>query len=396
MLVKKTKTTKQLNNSKTEKNSYDIEQNTGSSEIENINKKAKNSVQNQNTSTEKGKGVGKKTKTTKQTSNLNTDKDLDDIEQNKLIKTSKIKKGTKESKRITKANPSKKMKRSPSIASTFVDSDVMSLHSDSDMQDLPSDFFSSQELIMSTIPKDEEELLLREKEIEIIVKEIRAEEKKIESKKNNPKNYTVMDKEIMKRKENEEKENILIETNITTQEKTQDRDDTKYPNKKDSQQSKKKINIISSVSVTPNESVIAKYSIRNLKMIDLNSDLHDPNPNKPFVGIQVKEDEPENTTEHPQQPTLYDVGDTVLARYFKNSWKYYVGTIKRVDANEKKYTISFHRAVGKNENVMFVVPKRIDEDYVPEENIVKTIELMQVNENPLQYVLLNDEDSVNF
>lgn len=67
-----------------------------------------------------------------------------------------------------------------------------------------------------------------------------------------------------------------------------------------------------------------------------------------------------------------------------------------MDTKERKYTISFHRAVGKNENVMFVVPKRIDEDYVPEENIVKTIELLQINENPLQYVLLNDEDSVYF
>lgn len=34
------------------------------------------------------------------------------------------------------------MKRLPSIASTFVDSDEISLHSDSNLQDLPSDFFT--------------------------------------------------------------------------------------------------------------------------------------------------------------------------------------------------------------------------------------------------------------
>lgn len=169
---KKTKTTKQSNNSKTEKIQYDIKQNTGSSELQKIDKKPENSAQNQNysTSSGKGKGVGKKTKTTKQT-NLKTEKDLDDKEQNKLIKTSKRKKETKESKRITKANPSKKIKRSPSIASTFVDSDEISFYSDSDLQNLPSDFFTDEELIMSTIPNEKEELLQREQEIERILKE---------------------------------------------------------------------------------------------------------------------------------------------------------------------------------------------------------------------------------
>ncbi|KOB78258.1 Uncharacterized protein OBRU01_02760 [Operophtera brumata] len=323
---------------------------------------------------------------------------------------------------------------SPSITSTFVDSDEISLRSDSDLEDLPSYFFTHLEkqkeaneeilrtsvgvgkktkttkltsnskaekdlddieqnnLIKTTILMDKEELILREKEIERIIKEIRAEEKAIE----NTKNYTVIEREISKVKENEGKENILIQTNIITQEKTQVRDDTKYPNKKDSNQSKKKVNIISSVLVTPDESAFTKYSIRNLKIINPKSDLCNPNPNKSLAGIQMKGDEQENTTEHPIQPTLYDVGDTVLTRYFKKTWIYYVGTIKSVDTNERKYTISFCRTVGKHENVMFVVPKRKDEDYVPEKNIVKTIELLQINENPVQYALLNDEDSVYF
>lgn len=63
----------------------------------------------------------------------------------------------------------------------------------------------------------------------------------------------------------------------------------------------------------------------------------------------------------------YDIGDTILARYYTNkNWKYYVGTVMNIKSNEpqNKYGISYYKTIRRNNNLKFVKPKRCDEDYI--------------------------------
>ncbi|CAG5059785.1 unnamed protein product [Parnassius apollo] len=92
----------------------------------------------------------------------------------------------------------------------------------------------------------------------------------------------------------------------------------------------------------------------------------------------------------------YKTGDTVLTRYYTKSWKYYVGVIENAYLATKKYTINYYKTIGRKGNVKFVVPKRKDQDCVPEVSIVKEIELLQINEDPDEYVLMNDSDEIYF
>lgn len=91
---------------------------------------------------------------------------------------------------------------------------------------------------------------------------------------------------------------------------------------------------------------------------------------------------------------VYNTGDTVLVRYYTKFWKYYVGVIEHIhyETDEKNYLISYYRTVGKKDNLKFVVPKRKDQDCVPEDSIMKQIELLQIKENPVEFTLMNDEE----
>lgn len=100
--------------------------------------------------------------------------------------------------------------------------------------------------------------------------------------------------------------------------------------------------------------------------------------------------------EYKQDP--FNVGDVVLTRYYsKKTWKYYIGMIESVDFNTRRYSIFYFKTVGKTKTKKFVKHKRIvDTDIVPENSIVKIVELLQVNETPDEYVLMNDEDNIYF
>lgn len=95
----------------------------------------------------------------------------------------------------------------------------------------------------------------------------------------------------------------------------------------------------------------------------------------------------------------YDIGQTVLVRYYgKKTWKYYVGWITEIKNSQfnRKYEISFYRTVRAKNNLKFVKPKKCDVDLVPIDVIVKEIQLIQIRENPDEYVLNNDEEEVYF
>lgn len=95
---------------------------------------------------------------------------------------------------------------------------------------------------------------------------------------------------------------------------------------------------------------------------------------------------------------VFDVGDTILARYYSSrQWKYFVGLIQNVNKSEKVYSVSYYKTKCLGENVKFVKPKRADIDpSLPENCIVKSINLMQISENPDEYVLYHDEDIIYF
>lgn len=103
-----------------------------------------------------------------------------------------------------------------------------------------------------------------------------------------------------------------------------------------------------------------------------------------------------NIEEEIQNKETYNCGDTVLTRYYKRSWKYYVGVIDKVNLNGNEYDISYYKRNGNKTNVKFVIPKSADHDTVPEINLVKKIELLQISDLPVEYVLMNDEDSIYF
>lgn len=71
--------------------------------------------------------------------------------------------------------------------------------------------------------------------------------------------------------------------------------------------------------------------------------------------------------------------------------------IENQDFNIRRYSVAFYKTISKNNDKKFVKPKRIvDKDIVPEDSIVKVVELLQINENPDEYVLMQDEDNIYF
>lgn len=94
----------------------------------------------------------------------------------------------------------------------------------------------------------------------------------------------------------------------------------------------------------------------------------------------------------------FDIGDKVLVRYYMSHiWKYYVGIIENIDFDTKTFTIIFYKCVRRKGHIKFIKPKRQDRDItVPEDSIVKIIEMLQINESPEEYILMSEEDVIYF
>lgn len=189
-----------------------------------------------------------------------------------------------------------------------------------------------------------------------------------------------------------------------------------------------KVSILSSAKITPDNQALYKIlpGSLQLKSIDKDFDLFTNQkrklsqntsvPNKPkkktkkvnypiktttkyqkdFSGnciINIDKDDVA-TKNDIDDSNKYNIGDTVLVRYFKRSWTFYVGIIEgsNINSNPNMYNITFYKTIGKKNDLKFVIPKRKDQDYVPDSNIVKVIELLQINEDPVEYTLMNDDD----
>uniref|UniRef100_A0A2A4K184 HTH psq-type domain-containing protein n=1 Tax=Heliothis virescens TaxID=7102 RepID=A0A2A4K184_HELVI len=302
--------------------------------------------------------------------------------------------------------PMKKRKRSDS--STSIDSVIMSVHSDSDLIDSLSDILSDCDKLTDFNYYEENktdlELTFREQEIEKIIKEIHDIDNN-QQKKASQRDNTCEDKcEIEKTHK--------IET------------DTKANNKN-------KVTILSSVKLTPENQAFYKILPKDCQLIDKDLDLF-KSQNQKLKQSTSLSNVPKKKTKKVDCPTkiikrnqrdvgenfcinmdkdddsvvkndiddskIYNIGDTVLVRYFKRTWTYYVGIIEdnNFNSNPYMYKITFYRTVGKKNTLKFVRPKRKDQDYVPDSNIVKVIELLQINENPVEYTLMNDDDEIFF
>lgn len=165
---------------------------------------------------------------------------------------------------------------------------------------------------------------------------------------------------------------------------------------------KNKVTILSSVRLKPENCRfvgLPAYNSLNLNKIDKNFDVSKNSKRKATIHkIDGKENTPKimkNIT-HEQNNEEYCIGDTVLVRYYTKIWKYYVGVIENICVKSLGYTIHYYKSVGKKENVKFISPKRRDYDTVPENLIVKKIELIQIRENPEEYTIMNDEDNIYF
>lgn len=74
---------------------------------------------------------------------------------------------------------------------------------------------------------------------------------------------------------------------------------------------------------------------------------------------------------------------------------YYVGYVEEIKgAEEVRYTIRFYKTM-KNP-LKFVLTKKIDCDDVPLESIVKKVHLIQAPNNPKEFVLSDNVDTIYF
>ncbi|CAG5056639.1 unnamed protein product [Parnassius apollo] len=88
--------------------------------------------------------------------------------------------------------------------------------------------------------------------------------------------------------------------------------------------------------------------------------------------------------------------DYVLVRHFlKKRVEYFVGTVLEKPFNDK-VKISFLRKVGKHDNTKFIKTKSMEVELIDCKNIVKTVELMSINENETDFVFLDDDDYIYF
>lgn len=178
--------------------------------------------------------------------------------------------------------------------------------------------------------------------------------------------------------------------------KTPEKEDNIEGTRQGCEKKNNKVTILSSVKLTPQNQ--AFYKIQGslkLQPIEKDCDLFTSKPiqkhNTETDGIYHGADE------YIAGSTTYKIGDTVLVRYFKKAWRYYAGVIEAInDLNPKLYNITFYKTLKKKAEVIFIVPKMEDRDWVPDINIVKVIRLLQIQECPEKYTIMDDCDVIYF
>ncbi|XP_045778739.1 uncharacterized protein LOC123876488 [Maniola jurtina] len=319
----------------------------------------------------------------------------------------------------------KKIKRPPSVTTTS-ESGEISIHSDSDIIDVLSDIFSESDFV----PYKEEQELSRTLEMNQIILQ---RDQDMEELQINEIVEVLQKGERMEELQIEEKVDILqmdgkVKQLLMDGKVHDKRVDEKIADKRE------KVTMLSSVRYRPeNKPFIGKLQ---LKKIDLNFDVtnkrrKDTNDERNKENRPAKiprrlnfnderNEEKKNTHKNEElsetkirkdniyqkgneknslgNTKIYNTGDTVLVRYYTKFWKYYVGVIEHIhnETEKKKYSICYYKTIGKKYHVKFVVSKRKDQDCVPEDSIVKQIQLLQIKENPGEFTLLNVEDAIYF
>lgn len=327
-----------------------------------ISKKICTAKKRVNTSTisAKGKGVGKRTRTGNENTTVNTINKHGCLSraQNKKNKgnltNSITQKNLKTLKKTTIKSAKIPVRRFTHSSITTSESGEMSSHSDSDLVDVLSETYSD------TVDDAQERMGEMDK---IAIFQTGKIEENLEP--NNDKGFS---------------------TSLIQIDATENKD-----------KEKKKVTILSSVRFAPENRVFLETSRPlNLKPIDKTFDLSTNPKQKRKLNEKDKENKPEEEGKKILK-NKYNIGDTVLTRYFTKSWKYYVGVIKNINLEAKEYNICYYKTICKKNDIKFIVPKRKDHDSnLPENSVVKTIDLLQINETPVEYVLMNDEDVIYF
>lgn len=114
--------------------------------------------------------------------------------------------------------------------------------------------------------------------------------------------------------------------------------------------------------------------------------------------IIEKSDIRNESEDQPGEEPSYSIGDYVLVRYYeRKKWKYYVGTIETVknEDDRMKYSIVFFKTVKKPE-LKFGITKKVDRDVVTHISIVKKLELTANSANSKELFLSDESDKVYF
>ncbi|XP_072930580.1 uncharacterized protein [Epargyreus clarus] len=162
-----------------------------------------------------------------------------------------------------------------------------------------------------------------------------------------------------------------------------------------------KVTILSSIKLRPENQAFYKiHGSLNLQPIEKDYDLF--TLKQPKLETNQKHKIETDGSYHEEDEynagsITYEIGDTVLVRYFKKAWRYYAGVIEAINnLKPKLYTISFYKTIKKKTDVFFNIPKIEDRDFVPDINIVKEIRLLQIQENPAKYTIMDDGDAIYF
>lgn len=87
----------------------------------------------------------------------------------------------------------------------------------------------------------------------------------------------------------------------------------------------------------------------------------------------------------------------MIRYYVKKTWKYYIGTIEQIDNTNKIYKINYFKSIRQKGSLKITEPRVTkDIDIVPQDCIVKHVELLQISKERQEFVLANEEDTIFF
>lgn len=173
-----------------------------------------------------------------------------------------------------------------------------------------------------------------------------------------------------------------------------------------------KVTILSDVKNTPDNYRyfnLNNYSPLSLKPIDINFLINNDNLNNIYdnpipstssfnkencIALSYYDD---TLTDVPKEiiDESFNVSDSVIIRYFeKKSWIYYIGFIEdtQIKTGKKHYKVNFLKTLKKPE-INFIFPKKTDIDIVPNDCVVKKVQLIEVLKG---FTLKNEEDTIYF